>query len=199
MVKGDFVMKKYLLAIIGGVGLVAAISLLLNSPQGLAGFDEVGGTKMSKENINTVVEWFTATWTNRGYNPDTLRKLASKDLIFKYPLHGERKGVEEMIKALDTLYASFPDLDFHVVGDPIADGKYVAAKWHGGGTHTGVAFSDNPLKIEIPANSGKKIEFGGTTIFVVENGKVVSEVGQEEAIDVAFQLGLIKPVNPNPK
>jgi Cytochrome P460 len=28
--KGDFVMKKYLLAIIGGVGLLAAISLLLN-------------------------------------------------------------------------------------------------------------------------------------------------------------------------
>ena len=30
LVKGDFVMKKYLLAIIGGVGLVAAISFLLN-------------------------------------------------------------------------------------------------------------------------------------------------------------------------
>ena len=190
-------MRKALAVTVGVIALSAIGTVVFAQRQQTN--TALGGTKMSKENINTVVEWFTATWTNRGYSPDTLRKLASKDLIFKYPLHGERKGVEEMIKALDTLYASFPDLDFHVVGDAIADGKYVAAKWHGGGTHTGVAFSDNPLKIEIPANSGKKIEFGGTTIFVVENGKVVSEVGQEEAIDVAFQLGLIKPVNPNPK
>lgn len=88
----------------------------------------------------------------------------------------------------------FPNLDFHVVGDIIFDGKYVAAKWADGGTHTGVAFSDNPFKKEIPANSGKRIEFSGTTIYEIENGKVLSEVGQEEAINVAMQLGLIAPV-----
>lgn len=149
---------------------------------------------MSKTNVDIAVEWFTATWTNKGYNPGVLRRLAADSLFFKYPLHGERRGVDEMIEALEALYASFHDLDFHVEGDIISDGKYVAAKWAGGGTHTGVAFSDNPFKIEVPANSGKKISFGGTTIYVIEDGKVVSEVGQEEAIDVALQLGLVVPV-----
>lgn len=149
---------------------------------------------MSKDNVSIAIDWFTATWTNKGYNPDNLRNLADNKLIFKYPLHGERHGVEEMIVALEALYASFPDLDFHVEGDIISDGKYVAANWTGGGTHTGEAFNDNPFRTEIPANSGKKINFSGTTIYVIENGKVVSEIGQEEAIDVALQLGLIAPV-----
>jgi predicted ester cyclase len=96
-----------------------------------------------------------------------------------------------MIESLVALYASFPDLDFHVAGDIISDGKSVAAKWTGGGTHTGAAFSDNPFKTEIPANSGKASNFSGLTIYVIENGKLVSEIGQEEAIDVAFQLRLI--------
>lgn len=150
--------------------------------------------KMNQENVNVAVEWFKATWTNEGYNPEALRKLAAENVFFKYPLHGERHGVDEVIEALEALYASFPDLDFHVVGDIISDGKYVAAKWAGGGTHTGVAFSDNPFKKEIPANSGKRIEFSGSTIYEIENGKVLSEVGQEEAINVAMQLGLIAPV-----
>jgi predicted ester cyclase len=149
---------------------------------------------MNKDNVSIAVDWFTATWTNKGYNPNVLRELADEKVFFKYPLHGERHGVEKMIEALETLYASFPDLDFRVVGDIISDGKYVAAKWTGGGTHTGIAFSDNPFKTEIPANSGKAINFSGMTIYVIENGKVVSEIGQEEAIDVALQLGLIAPV-----
>lgn len=146
---------------------------------------------MNNENLKIAVEWFTATWTNRGYNPDALRRLADNNVLFRYPLHGERHGVEEIIEALEALYASFPDLDFRVEGDIISDGKYVVAKWTGGGTHTGMSFSDNPFKIEIPANSGKIINFSGTTIYVIENGKVVSEIGQEEAIDVALQLGLV--------
>lgn len=149
---------------------------------------------MSNSNVDIAVKWFNATWTNSGYNPDVLRQLADSKLFFKYPLHGERRGVEDMIEALEALYDSFPDLDFHVEGDIISDGKYVAAQWAGGGTHTGIAFSDNPLRIELPANTGKKINFSGTTIYVVENGKVVSEIGQEEALDVAMQLGLIAPV-----
>lgn len=149
---------------------------------------------MNNENVNVAVEWFKATWTNDGYNPEVLRRLAADQVFFKYPLHGERRGVEEIIEALETLYASFPDLDFHVVGDIISDGKYVAAKWSGGGTHTGTAFSDNPFKIEVPANSGKRIEFSGITIYEIENGKIVFEVGHEEAVNVALQLGLIAPV-----
>ncbi len=127
-------------------------------------------------------------------NPDVLRKLANENMFFKYPLHGERHGVEEVIEALEALYASSPDLDFRIVGDIISDGKYVAANWTGGCTHTGVVFRDNPVKTEIPANSGKKISFSGATIYVIEDGKVVSEIGQEEAIDAALQLGLIAPV-----
>ena len=75
----------------------------------------------------------------------------------------------------------------------ISDGKYVVGKWVGSGTHTGVAFADNPFKIEIPAKSDKKIRYSGTMVFEVKNGKNISETGQEEALEVALQLGLVTP------
>ena len=147
----------------------------------------------NKANVDLVKEWFTACWTNKGYSPDTLRKLASENIRFYYAMQGEKRGVEEIITTLETLRASFPDLHFDVDGEIISDGKYVVGKWIGGGTHTGTVFCDNPFKIAVPAHSGKKMHYTGTTIFEVENGKIQSELGQEEALEVALQLGLVTP------
>ena len=83
-------------------------------------------------------------------------------------------------------------MDFKVVGDIISQGKYVVGKWIGGGTFAGEAFDSGKFGV-VPANSGKKVCYSGITIFVVENGKIVEEKGEEQALDVLLELGLVKP------
>jgi predicted ester cyclase len=85
--------------------------------------------------------------------------------------------------------AASPDLNFRGVGDLIADGDYVVGRWDGGGTQTGPAFADLPMGA-LPANSGRRMLFTGTTVFRIKNGKIVEEIGEEGALTALQQLGL---------
>jgi hypothetical protein len=72
----------------------------------------------------------------------------------------------------------------------------VVGRWIGGGKHTGVAFDDLAVgKLDKP-NTGKDVYFSGTTIFTLKNGKIVDEIGEEQALTALQQLGLVPPPNP---
>lgn len=62
--------------------------------------------------------------------------------------------------------------------------------WDGGGTHTGPAFADLAIGA-ITANTGKKIRFTGTTMFRMEKGKIMEEMGEEGALRALSQLGIV--------
>ena len=66
---------------------------------------------------------------------------------------------------------AFPDLDFWGTADLIAEGDYVVGQWEGGGTHTGPAFSDF-LVGSLPAATGRKMHFTGTTVLRLKDGKI---------------------------
>ena len=63
-----------------------------------------------------------------------------------------------------------------LVSTVIAEGDYVVGRWEGGGTHTGPAFADFLIG-SLPAASGRKMHFTGTTVLRVENGKIAEEIG----------------------
>jgi predicted ester cyclase len=149
---------------------------------------------MSKERENKAVveRWFREFWGNP-WNPKVVDELGTPDLLVHYPMHGPRRGRDEVKKFMAEFREAFPDLDFWGVGDMIAEGDYVVARWDGGGTHTGPAFSDLPVG-SLPANSGKKIRFTGTTVMRIENGRVAEELGQEGALTALSQLGLVSGV-----
>ena len=86
--------------------------------------------------------------------------------------------------------AAFPDLKFWGTADLIAEGDYVVGQWEGGGTHTGEAFDDMPLGA-LPANTGKTMQFTGTTVLKVENGLITQEIGLDDGLTALRQLGLI--------
>ena len=73
----------------------------------------------------------------------------------------------------------------------IAEGDYVVGRWEGGGTHTGPAFSDF-LMGSLPANTGRKMRFTGTTVLKLQDGKIVEEIGLDDGVAALTQLGLIK-------
>jgi predicted ester cyclase len=66
----------------------------------------------------------------------------------------------------------------------------LVGRWKGGGTHTGPAFSDFLIG-SLPAATGRKMQFTGTTVLRIENGKITEEIGLDDGVTALHQLGLI--------
>jgi SnoaL-like polyketide cyclase len=49
----------------------------------------------------------------------------------------------------------------------------------------------------IPAASGRKMKFAGTSVLRVEQGRIAEELGQEDALTAMLQLGLIRAPEPD--
>ena len=64
-------------------------------------------------------------------------------------------------------------------------------RWVGGGTHTGPAFSDF-LAGSLPAATGRKMRFTGTTVIKVVNGRIAEEIGLDDGVTALTQLGLMR-------
>jgi predicted ester cyclase len=86
---------------------------------------------------------------------------------------------------------AFPDLNFTGAADLIAEGDYVVGRWKGGGTHTGPAFSDFLIG-SLPPATGRRMQFTGTTVLRLANGKIVEEIGLDDGVTALQQLNLIK-------
>src|SRR5271167_5240141 len=106
-------------------------------------------------------------------------------------MHAPCKGSSEVRDFAVNFWVSFPDLNFWGTADLIAEGDYVVGQWEGGGTHTGPAFNDF-LVGGLPAATGRKMHFTGTTVLKVINGKIVEEIGLDDGVTALTQLGLIK-------
>jgi predicted ester cyclase len=145
---------------------------------------------MSAEDNKAIVgRWFTEFW-GPDYNPDVVDELAAPDIRFEYSLHAPRRGREEVREFAAGFRAAFPDLGFEGTAELIAEGDYVVGQWKGGGTHTGAAFDDWPVGA-LPAGSGRTMEFTGTTVLKVENGRITEEIGLDDGVTALKQLGLI--------
>lgn len=153
---------------------------------------------MSKEEENkaVVVRWFTDFW-GKDVNLSVIDEIAAPDMLLKYSLHEPRRGRDDIKAFMTDFRAAFPDLNFWGTADLIAEGDYVVGQWEGGGTHTGPAFNDF-LVGGLPANTGRKMHFTGTTVLKVIDGKIVEELGLDDGVTALTQLGLIKAVASGP-
>jgi predicted ester cyclase len=150
---------------------------------------------MSKEEDNkaVVARWFTDFWS-KDVNLSVIDEIAAPDMLLKYSLHAPRRGHDDIKAFMTDFRRAFPDLNFWGVVDLIAEGDYVVGQWEGGGTHTGPAFDDF-LVGGLPANTGCKMHFTGTTVLKVIDGKIVEEIGLDDGVAALTQLGLIKAVS----
>lgn len=147
---------------------------------------------MSKQDDNKAMigRWFTQFW-GKTCDLSVVDAIAAPDMLLQYSLHESRRGHDDIKAFMRDFRAAFPDLNFWGTADLIAEGDYVVGQWEGGGTHTGPAFSDF-LMGSLPANSGRKMHFTGTTVLKVVNGKIVSEIGLDDGVTALTQLGLIR-------
>ncbi len=146
---------------------------------------------MSKEeNKDVVGRWFKGFWGNP-WDPNIVDELAAPDILLQYSLHAPRRGREDVKAFMNGFRRAFPDLNFWGAADLIAEGDYVVGRWEGGGTHTGPAFDDFIIGA-LPAGSGRKMRFTGTTVLRVKNGKIAEEVGLDDGATALQQLGILK-------
>ena len=147
---------------------------------------------MSKADDNKAVvgRWFTEFW-GPTCNLSVVDAIAAPDMLLKYSLHEPRRGRADIKAFMTDFRAAFPDLKFWGTADLIAEGDYVVGQWEGGGTHSGPAFGD-VLAGSLPAKSGRKMHFTGTTVLRVKDGKIVEEIGLDDGVAALTQLGLLK-------
>jgi len=145
----------------------------------------------NRENNKAIVgRWFTEFWGKK-FNLAVVDEIASPDMLLKYSLHEPRRGRHDIKAFITDFRAAFPDLNFWGTADLIAEGDYVVGQWEGGGTHTGPAFDDF-LMGSLPAATGRKMHFTGTTVLKVMNGRIVEEIGLDDGLTALTQLGLIR-------
>jgi predicted ester cyclase len=137
---------------------------------------------VSKEEDNKAIvgRWFTDFW-GKTCNLGIVDELAAPDMLLQYSLHEPRRGREDIKAFMTGFRQAFPDLNFWGAADLIAEGDYVVGRWEGGGTHTGPAFSDF-LMGSLPANTGRKMKFTGTTVLKLKDGRILEEVGLDDAL-----------------
>jgi len=145
---------------------------------------------IEQENKSIVGRWFTEFLGNP-WNPEIIDELAAPDILLRYSLHAPRRGRDDVRDFMNGFRAAFPDLNFWGTADLIAEGEYVVGQWEGVGTHTGPAFSDF-LVGSLPAATGCKMRFTGTTVLRVRDGKIAEEVGLDDGVTALRQLGLLR-------
>ena len=147
---------------------------------------------MSKEQENKAIvgRWFTEFWGNP-WNPKVIEELAAPDMLLQYSLHEPRRGRADVADFMNGFRQAFPDLAFGGAADLIAEGDYVVGRWIGGGTHTGPSFDDFLIGA-LPAASGRKMRFTGTTVIRVEDGRIAEEIGLDDGVTALTQLGLLR-------
>jgi predicted ester cyclase len=147
---------------------------------------------MSREQDNKAIvgrrfDWF---WDNP-WSLKIIDELAAPDILLQYSLHAPRRGRDDVRDFMVGFRKAFPDLNFWGAADLIAEGDYVVGRWEGCGTHTGPVFSDF-LVGSLPAASGRKMRFTGTTVLRVEDGKIAEEIGLDDGVTALQQLGILK-------
>ena len=144
---------------------------------------------LQDDNKAIVGRWFTHFW-GKACNLSVVDEIAAPDMLLKYSLHERRHGREDIKAFMTDFRTAFPDLKFWGAADLIAEGDYVVGRWEGGGTHTGPAFGDF-LAGSLPANTGRKMRFTGTTILKLKDGKITEEIGLDDGVTALRQLALI--------
>jgi predicted ester cyclase len=132
-------------------------------------------------NKAAVGRWMIELW-NKG-NLTIVDELAAPDVRIYYPLTGELRGRDEVKRGIARFREAFPDAVFTATGPFVAEGEYVAATWKAKATQKGLLGTVAP--------TGKAVTWQGVSMVRVVGGKIAADTGEEDALDVLEQLGVV--------
>ena len=149
---------------------------------------------LQDDNKAVVGRWLTHFW-GKTCNLGIVDEIAAPDMLLKYSLHEPRNGQADIKAFMTDFRAAFPDLNFWGTADLIAEGDYVVGQWEGGGTHAGPAFNDF-LVGGLPANTGRRMHFTGTTVLKLKDGKILVTGGFNSTSESLDSAELFSPDEP---
>ncbi|TVY84204.1 hypothetical protein LSUE1_G001531 [Lachnellula suecica] len=150
---------------------------------------------LQEQNKQVVARYFEEFWA-RG-NLSIVDELCADDVLSNYPRHGPRRGKVAVKRMLEEFKDAFPNTTLHQYGPipMIAEENYVVIRWIGGGMHSGLPFSESLAGSLDTTNTGNEFHFFGTTIFTLQDGKIIEEIGEEGSLTALQQLGLVQPAD----
>lgn len=123
---------------------------------------------METEENKALVRRFVQVWGKGSL--DTIDELAAPNFSVYYPLLRETvHGPEAFKQVIMGVHAGLPDV--------------VVVRWTMHGSHTGELLGIPP--------TGKQVTLTGITIYRLSDGKIVEERGEEDALGLMQQLGVI--------
>ena len=133
-----------------------------------------------QENKAIVGRWFKDFWGNP-WNPGIVDELAAPDMLLQYSLHAPRRGREDIKNFMTGFREAFPDLGFGGAADLIAEGDFVVGRlgrrWNAHWSRLRRLPHRSP-----PAGAGRRMQFTGTTVLRVENGRIAEEIGLDHGV-----------------
>ena len=138
---------------------------------------------MSLEENKQIVRRYQEIYNSN--NLDALTEVVSEDLLTPRIMPGIPSGIEGAKASHQIMLTGFPDYQT-IIDDMFAEGDKVAARITMSGTHTGSFMG-------IPA-TGRRVEFTGMYIARIENGRIVEHWGEEDAVGLLTQLGVMPKI-----
>jgi steroid delta-isomerase-like uncharacterized protein len=134
---------------------------------------------MSAERNKALVRRIVEGFLNSG-DPELAEELFSPGYVDNNPSNPGMGGLKNVKRSVADWHRAFPDT-VNEVGDVLAEGDLVAARWATRGTHRGEFLG-------LPA-TGRRVEVTSSGVFRVEAGKVAESWDHFDALGLLGQLG----------
>ena len=136
---------------------------------------------MSADDNKALARRFIQAWVPG--NLGLVDELAAPDITVTFPVLSEPlRGAEAFKHLLAQFHAAFPDAEMSVQ-EQIAEGDKVATRWRFSGTHRGEVLGIPP--------TGKSVVVTGISIHRFAGGRVTEDRGEDDALGLMRQLGVI--------
>jgi len=137
---------------------------------------------MSEENkVLTRRSWLIVAEGNLDTLEDALAEVYAEDIVLHEPDEDVR-GVEGLKQFVSMIRSAIPDLRITLEED-IAEGDKVVSRWRAQGTHQGELMGIAP--------TSNQVTITGITIHRIEEGKIVEEWENWDALGLMQQIGAI--------
>jgi steroid delta-isomerase-like uncharacterized protein len=143
---------------------------------------EEGGEAVSEANKGLARRsWEIVTKGDLDTLDDALQKVYADDIVMHEPDEDVR-GIEGIKRFVSMIRSALPDLRV-TLEDDIAEGNKVVSRWRAQGTHQGELMGIAP--------TGNQVAITGITIHRIEEGKIVEEWENWDALGMMQQIGAV--------
>ena len=125
--------------------------------------------------------WEIVTETNLDTLDEALQEVYADDIVMHEPDEDVR-GIDGLTQFVSMIRSAVPDLRV-TLEDDIAEGKKVVSRWRAQGTHQGELMGIAP--------TGNEVAITGITIHRIEDGKIVEEWENWDALGLMQQIGAV--------